>query len=379
MNAEKEYFIHLLSCFLNGNTPKTADVDWNEIYKLAEIHNLCGIICQQIKYLPKENQPKDELKSYFNQQLGFAIRLDEKRDSAKQIVDSFLNKNGIDHIFVKGVEIKSYYPVPELRTSGDIDVILRRDEFESTYKLLKESNIKITNYATNVITAMVNGIEIEFHSNADVITDYFDDIFNLSCVKYEHTYILTEYEHLLYIICHLCKHLAYRGAGIRMLMDIDALVRGIESFDYKRLMLMADKAGIKQSTSVLLSLCKKWFNTPVESSAEINDRLIECFDRVMLDGGSFGYEINSIPIKHIGSNKLSTLIKLAFPSRELLKSAYPYYNKNKFLLPVARINRLTDAVFRKRRRAVASAKQIYINGGNANIQQQLLTELGIGD
>lgn len=379
MNAEKEYFIHLLSCFLNGDTPRIADVDWNEIYKLAEIHNLCGIICQQIRYLPKDNQTKDQLKSYFKQHLGFAIRLDEKRDSAKHLVDGFLNKNGIDHIFVKGVEIKSYYPVPELRTSGDIDVILRRDKFESAYKLLKESNIIITDYSTNVITAKVDDIEIEFHSNADVITDYFDDIFNLSFVKYEHTYCLKEYEHLLYIICHLCKHLAYRGAGIRMLMDIDVLVRSIPDFDLKRLMLMAEKAGIKQCTSVLLSLCKKWFNTPVESSAQINDKLMDCFDRVMLDGGSFGYEINSIPIKHIGSNKLSTLMKLAFPSRELLKSAYPYYNKNRLLLPVARINRLTDAVFKKRRQAIASAKQIRFNGGNANIQKQLLTELGIGD
>ena len=34
LNAEKEYFIHLLSCFLNGDTPRIADVDWNKIYKL---------------------------------------------------------------------------------------------------------------------------------------------------------------------------------------------------------------------------------------------------------------------------------------------------------------------------------------------------------
>lgn len=379
MTAEKEYFIHLLASFLNGTAPKGENVDWQSVYTLAKKHNLCGILMNQIKLLPPENQPVENIKSLFNQQLGYAVQADEKRSGALKITDDFLNFNKIDHIFVKGVTVKNYYPVPALRTSGDIDVILRENTLDGVHKQLKNTDFKIKNYSTNVINVDIGGVEVELHSGADLKTPYFDNIFDISALKYDYNYSLSEYDELIYVICHLCKHLSYRGAGVRMLMDIDAMARGINGFDEEKLKHLAENAGVLQCTRVLLSLCKKWFNTPVSADFEIDGRLEECFSAVMLDGGSFGYYVNSIPVDSVGKSRLSTLAKLAFPSREFLKKAYPYYNKNKLLLLVARLNRLLDAVLKKRRQALSSARQVVSRGGNADIQRQLLTELGLGD
>lgn len=381
MTAEKEYFIYLLSCFLNGEAPLGQAVDWKTVYELADIHDVAGIIAQEIKLLPAGYRPENEIKSHFNQHLGFTVQSYTKKELAKDRIKAFFDKNKIKHIFVKGEVIKKYYPIPELRTSGDIDVIIQPGDFDKTLEIIKKSNIAVLNVISDTITISVFGVEIEIHKYADVKSDYFDCVFDLCSLQDGFTYAMDNYTHLLYVTCHLCKHLSYRGAGIRMLMDMDVLVRAIDNFNQYNFIKICCDAGIGKSAEVLLTLCSLWFKTPVKSFFDIADdlSLTQAFERVMLDGGSFGYEVNSIPLRSADSSRIKTLLKLAFPSRDFLKVAYPYYEKHAFLLPVARANRIADGFFRKRKQAKASAKQIMSGSDISDVQRALLKELEINN
>lgn len=379
MTAEKEYFIYLLSCFLNKEKPDGQAVDWQVIYELADIHDVSGIIAQEIKLLPDEYRPQNKLKSYFNQQLGYTIQGCNKKELARNKIKAFLDKNKIKHIFVKGEVIRQYYPVPELRTSGDIDIIIQPDDFAGTLELLNKSDAVIYKVITDTITTAACGVEIEIHKYADVKSDYFNSIFSLCYIQDGYTYALDACNHLLYVTCHLCKHLSYRGAGIRMLMDMDVLIRSIENFNQEDFIKMCSNAGIGKSAQILLSLCNLWFKTPVQPYFNLADdmALTESFERIMIDGGSFGYEVNSIPLGSADKSRIKTLLKLAFPSKDFLRNAYPYYEKHSILLPVARANRIADGFFRKRKQAKASAKQLMSDSGISDIQRELLKELEI--
>lgn len=376
---EKRYFIYLVSCFLNDCAPQGESVDWQVIYKLADINDVTAIIYQQINKLDDEYKPDKQLLSHFKQNLGFTIQDFEKKEKAQCTIQKFFNQYSIDHLFVKGSEIRKYYPVKELRTSGDIDVIVRSDKFDSVYNLLKDKKIKVLKHETQTISLMTSGCEIEIHKTADVKSAYFNDIFSLCTNQTNCTYELPVYEQLLYVLCHLIKHLSYRGAGIRMLMDIDVLIRGINGFDEVKFNEMCKKANVEKSAKAILSLCNYWFETPIKSYVNFNNeqKLLEIFETVMLEGGSFGYEANSIPISQTGNTAVSTLFKLAFPSKELLKKAYPYYEKNSLLLPVARMNRLYDGLTKKKKRAVASVRQALKNNNSSDLQKELLSELGL--
>lgn len=376
---EKRYFIYLVSCFLNQSVPKGELVDWKVIYHLSDINDITAIVYQQIISLDDEFKPKGELLSHFKQNLGFTIQSYNKKMAAQQSVKFLLDSSKIDHVFVKGAAIRKYYPVEELRTSGDIDVIVKKNDFDTIYNLLKEKNIKILRHESETISAVVSSCEVEIHKTADVKSSYFDNIFLLCKMQSGCTYELPEYEHLLYVMCHLIKHLSYRGAGIRMLMDIDVLVRGIKDFDCEKFISMCRLADIEKSAKTILSLCNFWFHTPLEAFVDFKQetKLLEIFETVLLEGGSFGYEMNAVPLAQTGSNSISTLFKLAFPSRELLKKAYPYYDKNHALLPVARLNRLYDGLTKKRRRAKESAAQAFTNNKSSGLQKALLSELGI--
>ena len=70
------------------------------------------------------------------------------------------------------------------------------------------------------------------------------------------------------------------------------------------------------------------------------------------------------------------MLKMAFPGREYLKNAYPYYAKHGFLLPVARVNRLADGLFKRRKAAQKAISQITGNT-DSKAQLELLNELNI--
>ena len=111
---------------------------------------------------------------------------------------------------------------------------------------------------------------------------------------------------------------------------------------------------------------------------EENSELLKKLEIVFLDGGSFGFGANTIPLKYYRNNdsKLKILLKLAFPSREYLKKCYSYYEKNPFLYPVARVNRITDGLFKRRRLTKKAINQLK-NGTEADASLELINELEI--
>ena len=392
MTAEKEYFIYLLSCFLSGESPKGRRVDWEEIYRLADIHDVGAVISQEIKYLPDEYKPQGTLASHFIQVIGFTIREYESRNRAFLFIKRLLDKNDVDHIFVKGIVVKDFYPIPEMRTSGDIDVIVRTEEFDRVVKLIKSVGIKIITYTTEVITVDAGGVEIEIHKEADVGSHYFDDIFSLCRIADGHTYAFNNTDHLLYIICHLAKHLAYTGAGIRMLMDIDVMVRNLENFNQAEFLRLCDTAGIKKSGEALLSLSAFWLHTPIVPNVDYSEEtaLLERFENVMLNGGSFGYETSAIPVKYFETvsnrdgdlcfvDRAKIILKMAFPDKEYLRKCYPYYKKNSHLYIVARINRVIDGLFKKRSLVKKAFSQVNSDSEISAYQKELIKELEINN
>ncbi len=390
MDNNKEYFIYLLSCFLNGEKPVGKIVDWQAIYRISDIHGVSAVIAREINQLETRYKPDDKLSSYFRQMLGYTIQNSEIKDNAFNKLKAILNENKIDHVFVKGIIIKNFYPVKELRTSGDIDFIVRENQFDNAVDLLKKNGIKTHNSTFETVSYEINTNLIEMHRYSDVGSNYFDDVFTL-CVEHDKsTYFLDDYNHLLYVVCHMVKHLKYRGAGIRMLMDIDVLVRNIPDFNQKKFYEMCKAAGILKSAQALLSLSNYFFKTPIVPSVDFKTelKLLSDFETVLLDGGRFGYSSNSVASKYVKESvskngnitslsKFKILFKMAFPSREYLKNCYPYYKKCRFLYPAAVINRLLDGAFKKRKHVKNTAKQIFSDNNASNIQLELLSELEI--
>lgn len=383
MTDDKSQFLYLLNCFLNGKTPKNKNYDWQGIYKLSSIHNMTAIITQTAKLLQKEYQPSGEIRSAFNQQLGLTLLDYDKKRSALDKIKNVLNDNDIDYIIVKGAVLSKFYPIPQLRTSGDIDIILRSNSFDDDIAVLINQGVRLVHDDYYTKTFEIDGCDIEMHRDADVNNEYFDDIF-LHCTVDGCEYSLDDYNHLLYILCHLCKHLAYTGAGVRMLADIDAFVRNIDSFNEAKFLVLCKNAGIEYTAKIILALCNLWFDTPIASKIQFDENTLFMFERVMLDGGVFGLEQSNLGGYLVAKNsdgrvgafgKLKALFKWIFPPAEYVRAYYDYSRKRSVFIPLAYLNRIFDAVFKRRKHTAKTTAQIFQSNELPKIQAELLNTI----
>ena len=83
---------------------------------------------------------------------------------------------------------------------------------------------------------LYNGEEFELHTELESVNVqskiYFSDFFGNISEGEGFTYKLKPLYHLLYVITHIAKHLKTGGAGIRMIMDIDAIFSQLSRYGY---------------------------------------------------------------------------------------------------------------------------------------------------
>ena len=92
----------------------------------------------------------------------------------KNEITSILEAENIPFYFIKGVELKSIYKDSALRTMGDIDFVVFKEDFEKVHKLLALNGYKDDgDFAENHIGITKNNVLIELHNNLVLNKSYF--------------------------------------------------------------------------------------------------------------------------------------------------------------------------------------------------------------
>ena len=65
-------------------------------------------------------------------------------------LSALLDKNGIPFVVMKGMSAAYYYPHPLFRSSGDIDILVKRDDFNRAAELLQKNNYQLKLDITDV-------------------------------------------------------------------------------------------------------------------------------------------------------------------------------------------------------------------------------------
>ncbi len=351
-------FIHLLSCYLNGEKPVCKkDVDWNAIYALSQKHDVTAVISKEIKELEEDKRPKGKLLSAFNQRLEYTVKNYEYKTQAITLLVKLLSEAKINHLLIKGAVLRYLYPVPELRTSGDTDVVISPSDYENTVEVLKNGGFSVETVGTTVAELKYNDEVFEIHTELEYINIqskiYFSTPFDDISEHSGYTYKLKPFYHLLYVITHIAHHLKNGGAGIRMIMDIDALLRYYPDINIEKFIALCDYIRIKKTALVLIALSKKWFNTPVAIDFTFEDSDEEDFyknlSRIILNGGVFGEDNDGISDEDksgLGAS-VKALFGRIFPHPSNLQEHFTYCTKRKYLVPIAWFHYLFLVIFGK--------------------------------
>ena len=131
----------------------------------------------------------------------------------------------VPYVILKGTSAAQYYPHPELRAMGDIDIITRREDFRKSCNMLlengfKEITTKNDEERQRQRVFIKKGIVIEMHSFFASLNDpekvkLFDD---LIIDNIQSSHVLPDLINGLVLVEHINQHLE-NGLGLRQIID----------------------------------------------------------------------------------------------------------------------------------------------------------------
>ena len=349
--------ILLLRAFLNNDNSISfsENVDWNRFIHITEINSISGIVGYVFQLANSIEISGKTLEKYESDFLS-TITITTMRDEDMKVLIDLLNENGIDHLLFKGYIVKDLYTVPELRTYGDIDFAIRREDRKKSNALMCKNGYHLLDDWEPVYSYEKNNEHYEIHtelidSNLNNNYDYqayFRDFWKQAENLNQHSYTLTLEFHLLYLLMHIAKHVYGSGAGIRMYLDIAFYLREYrEQIDWEHFQQEVHTLKLERFVNTVFTAVEKWFEikSPIPLK-DVDEEFLDEFLTFTLNGGVFGYEGKASKLSQVRRNsrdgtvkRADTLLKRAFPSADTIKSRYTYLESKPWLLPVAWMHR----------------------------------------
>lgn len=357
MNTDEEYFLSLLTAFLwERPTPlMPPEVSPEEIVRLARLHAVEGIVGYMMRRLPPGERVGEALQKYFSDAFFSTIkRMTGAAHRAGQMME-LLSAAGLPHICLKGCVVRECYPVPELRTFGDVDLFFKKEDLEAACRAAEGGGYTVSRGNALECSARrdeeyyefhARMVEVEINDSID-LTTYFSDVWRYAVpLSGDYTYTLKPERHLLYLFVHLAKHLCYGGAGVRMFLDIAAFIKAQETLDWEELEAELTKTGLSRFAGRVLFFCRAWLGLPAPIPVEdMPEAAAADFLEFVLSGGVFGASYAGEPEVALrrGMQDGDTLSGAArrarrqvlFPSYESMRATYTFIDGKKYLLPLA--------------------------------------------
>lgn len=342
----------LLRAFVLGTGPQLRDADPAELIRAAEMQNLLPVLA----YMNKKHRlfSDETLNAHLSRQLRQTIFIHNQRYSAFEELSRALTDAGIDHLPVKGWYLRHLYEIPELRTFGDIDILIRREDRQAVHQLMTGRGFDVkTDWEPTYTYA--RGAELyELHTNLmDASLDgrsdlpaYFADAWSHSEIREGRCREPGLDFHFLYTLCHLAKHLYTSGAGLRMYLDAALFIqKHRDALDWTVIRREMAVLGLSDFLDTILTACESWFGV----SAGCDFYRVEAADELLrytLDADLFGklrdhsvIEMRNRRESNETDGRGSAVRRILFPPYEALVKRYTYIEGRRWLIPVALVHR----------------------------------------
>ena len=349
---EKEVYKNLISLLkghFTGQSEKTGDISDEKlslIFSVAKKHDIVGIVASELiskGYIVKSTASYNA----FSKALFIDYARYERINYDKEDLFKVLSDSGIYFIPLKGVVLREYYPVKELRTSADLDVLIQKKDVKRAVSVLKEAGYsagKLAEHDVNIKSPSGTGIELHYRLlERDVKTEkLLSDVFETS-KKDGYRLTLSDKDFLLFYMAHTAKHFLEGGCGIRSVLDAYVIRNkmGINYEDYKDVL---EKAELYAFTKAFFRLVSVWFD------GEKYDDKTEVLENFIIRGGVYGNTEQRVKIgtanKKSGFRYFTSRV---FMPLERMKgtNSYPILNKAPYLYPFCLVHRWFKILFGK--------------------------------
>ena len=202
----------------------------------------------------------------------------------------------VPYVILKGTEAARYYPYPEYRAMGDIDIMTAHEDYDAACEMMMKAGYEDITSQSNEEKGRhrefrKNGLDVEIHAyfaymNDPVKAKYFDD---LVISHINPTHALPDAVNGLVLLEHINQHLEV-GIGLRQIIDWMMFVNQcLPDEKWPEFQEIARKSGMEKLAIVTTRMCEIYLGLPPrkwceEAGREDCDLLME----YVVSCGNFG-------------------------------------------------------------------------------------------
>ena len=280
--------------------------DWEKVCDIAERHGVLPLLYGGLA----EEETVSELTR--RRVIMFAqktVRQSYRILFLSKFVISRLEEAGIAVVLLKGVGTATFYPVPELRKTGDVDLLLiDPGSMDRAEEILLRCGCSVSQRQLalhHVVFETADGIEVELHTmlaepfDNQAINQYLQDklpdcgrnIRRVDCMGVELPVLDVGY-HAYELLLHMLQHFLRSGFGLRLLCDWVVLWnRETDLEECEKYMSLVKESGLKGFSDMVTLFCCAYLGLGQEKIAWmkiIAEYDVEGFLREILEAEEFG-------------------------------------------------------------------------------------------
>ena len=272
-------------------------VDWSAVLAEAQRHKVTALMYPAIRSM--DGVPE----AVFNKVCGTAITVATASEAMlkeqRRILD-LLEAHQIPCAVLKGTSVAYLYPHPELRTIGDIDILVDEENLDEACKALQADGFAPSYTAEKHLCLQKGAVWVEMHRMVSVFPESEKGRFTkqtmagalhhiqtaeIDSVRFP---MLSGAYQIIALLAHMEQHLATSGIGLRQVCDWAVTAHALRNcFDGETLALL-ESCGLLRFARIMTRLCERYLGlTPCPWTADASDALVAAMFSDVLEGGNF--------------------------------------------------------------------------------------------
>ena len=284
-------------------------VDWSAVLAEAQRHKVTALLYPGIR---QQNGVPEEV---FNKVCGTAITVaaaSEAMLKEQQRILDLLETQQILCAVLKGTSVAYLYPHPELRTIGDIDILVDEDKLDYACSVLQEHEFAPTYTAEKHLCLQKGAVWVEMHRMVSVFPESekgcFTKQYMTDALRHMQTAeidgvrfpMLSGSYQIISLLAHMEQHLATSGIGLRQVCDWAVTAHELCScFDDETLALL-ERCGLLRFAKIMTRLCEKYLGLPsCQWTADAPAALVDAMLSDVIEGGNFQAQYEKRPFADV--------------------------------------------------------------------------------
>jgi hypothetical protein len=186
--------------------------DWWHLFRLMQQNHVTALTAETIATL---DVPREVMMPWLSEQQKAKDWYSYQLDVQEAIVE-LMDKSGIKTLVLKGTHTAQYYPQPELREFGDLDLYFYNKHDEADMLAEKRLRVTVSNEAHHHSKYNYRGVTVESHY--DFLNTHYPPS-NRSYEKMLKEQVGTATFEVLFLLRHMAGHFAASRITLRDLVD----------------------------------------------------------------------------------------------------------------------------------------------------------------